>query len=795
MRLPWLARLLPACAACCFCGCLMAMQARAADDAAPAALIVDVEVNGAAQGAALSALRQGSRLLFSRADLQAWRVVVPDRTAAVVDGVDYYDLAASPDGSVTLEESTQTARVSLPATAFVANALAGRAAGRPALTPSVNAAFVNYSVALQHDRNGTAASGLLDGTVSGHWGLLANSVLVGQAAYQDAAGVSSLARTVRLESYYRLDDPDSLTRLTVGDAITQNAAWSTPSRFAGLQFGTQFGLSPGYISYPVPSLTGGAAVASTLEAYVNNTLHYQGQVASGPFSLNNVPVLTGAGEMSFSVSDALGVRRTVTTPYYVSTNLLRAGLSDYSVNLGWSRLNYGLRSNDYGSMFAAGNWRRGLSDTATLELHGEGGPRLQVAGAGLTWVWAPLGEFGMHGATSRSQDTGSGRLARVSFAHIAPEWSFSASRQTASAGFMQVAWLDSQTHTTGQTQLFVGRALGRRLGSLGLAYTALRYSSGDEAKVLSLNHSIQLGAVYLNTYVARTDSGATAASRQRVASVGLMLTLPLGERQTASATMGRNNGRTTTTIDVSQTPPSDEGLGWRVVASHGETERAQAEATWRTPYATFTAQAVELDKETSARVLAEGSLGYASGMFFAAQSSSDGFALVTVPGAAGIRIYRENNLATTTDGEGRALVTGLHAYEANRISVDNGDLPISAQVHSDVLQVVPSYKGVAVATFDISRDASVTMRVLLPDGSPLPAGIDVVGENRAAPLITGYGGALQLDRPRAGERFEARWRGGRCSFTVGPVSTAGTLPQIGPYTCETGTPASSVSAR
>jgi outer membrane usher protein len=762
----------------------MAQAQVVADDRTFTPLIVEVEVNGTAEGPARSALRHAGKLLFSRADLQAWRVIVPAQATAMVEGADYYDPAALPNGSVVLEESTQTAQVHLPMTAFLAHALTGKTANRPALTPSVHAAFVNYSMALQHDSNGTAASGLLDSTISGHWGLLANSMLVGQSAYQNAAGLSSLSRMVRLDSYYRHDDPDHRTRLTVGDAITQNAAWSTPSRFAGLQFGTQFGLSPGYISYPVPSLTGGSAVASTLEAYVNNTLHYRGQVDSGPFSLNNAPVLTGAGEMSFAVSDALGVRRTVKTPYYVSTNLLRAGLSDYSVNVGWRRLNYGLQSNDYGSPFAAGNWRRGLSETATLELHGEAGVQVQVAGTGLTWVWAPLGEFGLHGAASRSQDAGSGRLGRVSFAHVASDWSFSASRQSASAGFMQVAWLDSQTHTTGQTQLFLGRSLGRSYGSLGLACTALRYSGGDLAKVLSLNHSIQLGAVFLNTYVARTDSGATA-NRQRVASVGLTLTLPLGERQTASATTSRQSGKTTTTVDVSQATPSDEGMGWRVLAAHGGTERAQAEATWRTPYASFTAQVAELNKETGARLLAEGSLGYTSGMFFAAQSSSDGFALVTVPGASGIKIYRENNLATTTDGEGRALVTGLHAYEANKISVDSGDLPISAQVRSDVLQVVPSYKGVAAATFDISRDLSVTMQILLPDGSPLPAGIDVVGENRPSPLIAGYGGTLQLDHPRAGERFEANWRNGHCSFTVGPIPTAGTLPQIGSYTCET----------
>ncbi len=115
-------------------------------------------------------------------------------------------------------------------------------------------------------------------------------------------------------------------------------------------------------------------------------------------------------------------------------------------------------------------------------------------------------------------------------------------------------------------------------------------------------------------------------------------------------------------------------------------------------------------------------------------------------------------------------MTGLRAYELNKISVDNGDLPISAQVHSDVLQVVPSYKGVAAATFDISRDLSATMQIRLPDGSPLPAGIDVVGEGRPSPLITGYGGTLQLDSPRAGERFEANWRTGHCSLHGRPHS-------------------------
>jgi outer membrane usher protein len=764
---------------CVCCGCLSVQVASAqtespysAEDAQP--VILDVRINGQPQEAMRPMRRRGAQLLFGRTDLEAWHLLVPVGPAAQIGGIDYYDLRDAAGVRVTLDERTQTVNLQVPPEAFAAGTAQARTAARMPLSPAALGAFLNYDVALQRDRQGPRASGYFDAAVSGTWGVMASNVVVGQSSFGGGHGAT------RLDTYYRYDDPERLTRLTVGDSITQGAVWSTPFRFGGVQFGTQFSLQPGYISYPTPTLRGGSAVPSAVEVYVNDTLRYQDKVNAGPFAISDVPVLTGAGEMRFAVTDALGVRRTVTTPYYVSSSLLRAGLSDYSIAFGWTRLRYGERSFDYGRPFVSGNWRKGLDDTVTVELHGEADARSQATGGGLNWVWAPIGEFGLHGAASRSSDGRHGTLARASFSRTSNDWNFSASRQVASRDFTQIGWQDSDLHITGQSQVFAGRTLGR-FGTLGASYTQLRYNSGERIGVLTASWSMAVaGNAWVSTYASRT----TQNGMRPTTTVGVTLTVPLGERRNLSVSTQRSEGRNTTTAEVNQSPPSDAGYGYHLLVSRGELQRTEASVGWLGRYGTLTAEAASLNGDTGLRLRASGAVGYAQGLAFATRQSDDAFAVVTVPGAPGIKVYRENQPWATTDAEGRAIVTGLRAYEANRISIANTDLPIEAQVRSDTVQVVPRYKGVAIAAFDISYDTLAVAIVRLPDGRPLPPGIDVWSGTRATPLLSGYGGTVSIERPQAGEHFDARWRGGQCRFTLGAVLPQDILPGLGPYTCE-----------
>lgn len=58
------------------------------------------------------------------------------------------------------------------------------------------------------------------------------------------------------------------------------------------------------------------------------------QVEPGPFALTDVPFINGAGEAVVVTTDALGRQVSTRVPFYVTSKLLRQGLSDYSLAVG-----------------------------------------------------------------------------------------------------------------------------------------------------------------------------------------------------------------------------------------------------------------------------------------------------------------------------------------------------------------------------------------------------------------------------------------------------------------------------
>src|SRR5690606_30254055 len=128
---------------------------------------------------------------------------------------------------------------------------------------------------------------------------------------------------------------------------------------------------PGFISVSRPAMQGEAALPSTLELYVNDVLRLKRDVPSGPFSIQDMPVVSGQGEARLVVTDLLGREQVIVAPYYASPRLLDAGLKAYSYEIGAIRENYGVASNNYGRALAVGTFRRGMSNRWTAEIRSE----------------------------------------------------------------------------------------------------------------------------------------------------------------------------------------------------------------------------------------------------------------------------------------------------------------------------------------------------------------------------------------------------------------------------------------
>ncbi|MDP9195493.1 MAG: fimbria/pilus outer membrane usher protein [Pseudomonadota bacterium] len=257
--------------------------------------------------------------------------------------------------------------------------------------------------------DGETAGGFGNARLFAPWGV-ANTSFFGQAGN----GESSLTR---LESTAVFDRQENLTTWRLGDFVTGSAQWSRPVRLGGIQWSRNRDLRPDLVPYPVPSLSGEVTVPSTLDVFVDGALRYSQESEPGPFVIDDLPVITGRGEASVVLRDALGRETVATMPFYVSTSLLQQGLTDYGLDAGFIRREYGIESSNYGSWGATASLRHGLMDTVTLEGHAETAGDLVMAGGGAYVQVGTLGVVNASGAWSTMEGGDTGTMVSAGFEH------------------------------------------------------------------------------------------------------------------------------------------------------------------------------------------------------------------------------------------------------------------------------------------------------------------------------------------------------------------------------------------
>ncbi len=173
--------------------------------------------------------------------------------------------------------------------------------------------------------------------------------------------------SIRLDSAYTYSDADSLRQYILGDYITDGLSWTRPVHLEGVQLHSDFALRPDLITFPLPSLTGSTAVPSTVSVLANGNQVLSSQVGAGPFQTPQLPVISGAGNITMTMTNALGQQVTVNQPFYTSSELLKPGLQQFSTQVGLARRNWGAIDGAYGKMAGAALYRRGINPKLTLE--------------------------------------------------------------------------------------------------------------------------------------------------------------------------------------------------------------------------------------------------------------------------------------------------------------------------------------------------------------------------------------------------------------------------------------------
>ena len=327
-------------------------------------LVLEVRVNGQDLNEMLVVLRDESGgYWLDAADFARLRLNPPLAPAHEQGQRRYLPLSALRGAQLSVDASLSRLDLQAPAGAFLEQRMAAPNSARDAPAPAATGMFANYQLSAQ--RIGSENSG----GAYAELGLFSNyGVLTSSTAARYVAGVT---HNVRLDTTLTRDFPAGLQTLTLGDSVTDPGAWGSALRFAGVRFARNFGIRPDLVTTPLLTASGSAVVPSAVDVFVNNQRVYSQQVQPGPFTIDQLPAVTGAGDVNIVVRDALGREQVLTQSFYSSPVLLAAGLNQYSFAAGKIRENYALTGFDYGPWTGSANLRHGFNDYLTMEAHAE----------------------------------------------------------------------------------------------------------------------------------------------------------------------------------------------------------------------------------------------------------------------------------------------------------------------------------------------------------------------------------------------------------------------------------------
>ena len=710
-----------------------------------------------------------------------WRIDHrPDAATFEYRGQKWVPLNSVPGFESRYNYANQSVELIFSPQAFATTRLAKEAAARPELTPTTPAAFLNYDLNYagtsyrQAPRN-RELSALTELGVAAGSGVLTSSY-VGHNLTSTLTTSSPNWR--RLETAYSQDFPDNNISLKLGDSVTRTGAWGRPVFFGGIQLGKNFALTPGFITQPIPVVRGTSSAPSTVELYVNDVLRQTSQVPTGPFTIDNFPLLTSTGDARMVVRDALGRETVIEQSFFTHPSMLEQGLSDWSLEAGATRNNLGTDNANYGQHFASGLVRHGLSKAMTLEGRAEYGQTTHDAGLGanLELPFQTLGQVAISASNDKLAGSGKSWLIGIDRNSLLHHTSLRLENASINYRLIGLQTLPYRRQLSGNYSYSLEQS-----GSLGIGLA--RIETYDRGTMTT----------YSGNYARRTSkNGSLVFSGAKVISVtpsyflGVTLLMPLDNQVNFTSNVSRKSGRNEAYASLSKNLPQSTGTGWRALAgNHGGQNYGEGGLYYQGDHGLLTSDASVSAGQQSYRLGAQGGMVMMDGHVFMTRRVDQSFALVEVPGYANVGVGFQSSVLTHTDKNGVALVPRLLPYQRNSILLDPTELPIDAELDTIEQTAVPRARSGVKITFPVRSGRGGLIHIVQEDGSDAPAGAVVTLEGdkeefyvarRGEAFVTGLQDTNMLHMHRDD--------GSICSFTITlPKANPNEIPRIGPILC------------
>jgi outer membrane usher protein len=737
----------------------------------PRLLIVDLHVNNQSMGEAFVVVDEAGNFYIDDAALSYWEIARPWPEPLIFQGGRYYGVNRFYGATIRFDPQKMELRLFMPAELMPTRrvSMASR---------DIEAAASDYGMFMDYDLNWlrtgssstSSAGGLFRPVFFGPFGNVTANL-----SYRSRSAPNDTNRFNVLELTYTRDDPERMRSLRVGDVVTRPGRLGRALRIGGVQIGTNFATQPMLITHPLPDFYGESAVPSALDIYVNGRLSRRQQVEPGSFVLEDVPVVNGLGQLQVVATDALGRTQVFTQDYYLSTDLLREGLSDYSVTVGALREDFGLQSFRYGDAVASATWRRGMQDNLTVEAHGEISDGIAMGATGMRYGIEAGGVFSSGLAVS-SSDTGTGARWLLGFQRLATPVHFNVEVSGSTEDFGMVGVEQSAARV--QALASAGRNFYER-GAVAVSVVHQSFYDQASRTIWGLDYSTRV-----------LDRVSVAANLSYLDSIdndlrfGLRFFVHFGGNHSMSGNWSRGRQGSGGSLLFQRNMPMYSGYGYHVGVGEADGRFVDAGVSAQNDYGTYTFD-VRRDElgGTFWQVGGRGSIATMGGMTRMSREITNAFAVVQVGNIEGVRVYSENVEVGRTNRNGQLLVPRLQPYVENQLSIEIDDLPLGAQIGATQRRTAPYSKSGVLVDFEVRVSTNALLRAVTPDGEPVPEGAIATVRYSGNVVPVGMDGKLFLQGIDRSSEVAIRWNGTSCDLDLPYPGGEGVIARMGDVVC------------
>jgi outer membrane usher protein len=588
---------------------------------------------------------------------------------------------------------------------------------------------------------------------------------------------------LRYDTFWRYINESHMVSIQAGDFISDSLTWSNSNRMGGIRISRQFSVRPDLITYPLLQYSGSAAVPTSVELFINGAKAGSNEINAGPFTLNNVPYISGRGEAVIVTTDALGRQVETTVPFYVSNRLLKKGLSDFDFSLGKLRKNFGLDNFSYGAAAFSGIYRYGLNDQLTLSGHTEISKNLRLAGFGTDFTvgyWGTVSSSYSRSSSTIDTEKRQGYQASLAYSYLTSGFNIAAQHTrrsgqfddltSATNGFKLSRQINQLTLTT--------MPFGKKNGTLGVGYFDLRDDTGQKTRILNLSYNRPFTQYSTLNISLNKSLGNPGISAQ------VQVTIPFGYGASGSVGLQKENvGSVAKRISASQSAPSSGGLGWNAGYSYGDSQYYAGDISWKGARATMNGGAYGDRKNSNIWGSLSGAFIWMDNALFATNKINDAFIIVSTDGHKDVIVRYENQPIGKTNDSGHVLIPWVSAYHPGKIDINTLDLPINILADSVEKKVAVKQSSGVIVSFPLHTVRSMISRIKDERGQYLPLGTPVHVENTALSTIVGHDGLVYFANLAPVSKLIATLPNQRqCDMTV-ILPEANNGAEIPPLTC------------